>query len=193
MGVLDHLKPPRVASTPPKTAPALPDRHAGVPPKTGDTLLDRQVATIAAPLELLTKHDAEGVWKPPTGYRGGNRRAAAILGHYTGDGEELLVWMLLLARGQIGAPRRYVYSDGSSEIKFDGPPPDLQIMADATKWCADRIFGKAPETVLSVTKNLDAHEINLDALSTEQLRALGEILRTPVTIDAKPEPVKPEP
>jgi hypothetical protein len=185
MGVLDHLKPRPPGVKPEPSAPAIPDRHIALAPGTGDVLVDRLLEHNAAPLELLKRYDADGRWNPPKGYRGASKRASAILGHYTGDGEELLVWMLLLARGELGAPRRYVYPDGKSEVRFDGPPPGLELMADAAKWCADRIYGKAPETVVSVTKSLDASTIDLDKLSTEQLRALGEILRAPV---AEPRP-----
>ena len=105
-----------------------------MPPQPGDFLLER-----GAPVELLRRYESDGRWKRPKGIRA--TQASGILRHYTGDGEEILVWMLLLARGQLGAPVRYVYEDGASEIRFDGPPPSLELQAEAARWCADRIWG----------------------------------------------------
>src|ERR1700722_8749341 len=125
MGVLDHLKPPtrgRPPGSQPKLgAPVIQDRREGkMPPQPGDFLLER-----GAPVELLRRYESDGRWKRPKGIRA--TQASGILRHYTGDGEEILVWMLLLARGQLGAPVRYVYEDGASEIRFDGPPPSLEL------------------------------------------------------------------
>ena len=169
MGVLDYLRfrPQRVTPTSPRRAAQPGEASAAgdaLDYLAGRTPAEKKGAHADAARSAAPRYDARGVWMAPEGKRVTPKRAETILRHYTGNGEELLVWMLLLARGEIGEPRRFVFDDGRpDEIRFDGPPPSLQLMADAAKWCADRVFGKAPETIVQITKSMDAEPVDLQS------------------------------
>lgn len=87
----------------------------------------------------------------------------------TCDGEELVAQAVHVLRGDVSAIA-YTKDGTPYEAK-----PSLADRAEARRWLADRLLGKAPETV-KYTEETKAPELNYDALSEEELLALRKLL-----------------